>query len=65
MTLYEIKTDPKLLAALKQAGTRELTPTEVRAQRVSFIYGSLSDKSSVTRAHIEEVLDKQEGRVVA
>lgn len=61
----QLKTNPSLLKAIKQAATRTPTENELRAQRVSFIYGSLSTTSSITRAQVQVVLDKQEGRVAA
>lgn len=60
-----LKTNPRLLAAIERASKYALSPEETRAQRVSFIVGSLGEKSSVTRAHIQEVLNKQDGKVAA
>ena len=37
-------------------------PTELQRQRVSYILGILKDDSGITRARIEEVLAKQEGK---
>jgi hypothetical protein len=65
MHTTELKTNRHLLEAIAVASKRTLSPEEMRAQRVSFIYGSLSGKSSVTRAHIQDVLNKQEGLVPA
>lgn len=61
----EIKTDPVLLAKLKEAAGRQLTVEEVRAQRVSFIMGNMPEKSAVTRERIESVLGHFEGTRVA
>ena len=60
--MAELKTRPDLLAALRRATTREMSANEVYAQKVSFIMGSLDEKSSVTRSFVEKVLAKQEGR---
>jgi hypothetical protein len=65
MPNVQLKTNPALLRAIKQAATRTSTEKELRAQRISFVYGSLSASSSVTRAQVQVVIDKQEGRVAA
>jgi len=62
--MTELQTKPALLAALKKAAARPLTEREARQQRVSFILGMVSDKSNVTREKVEQVLAKQEGKVV-
>jgi hypothetical protein len=56
------KTSEALLKALQEATTHPLGPEELEQQRVSFILGSLSEKSDVTRARVEEVLAEQEGK---
>ncbi len=56
-----LRTDPKLLDAMKAAAARKLTPEEMRNQRVSFVYGSLGSKSEVTRARVKELIEQQEG----
>ena len=53
----EIKTDAKLLAALRALAGRAQTPDEVRAQRVSWIMGIVPPESHVTRARAEEIVD--------
>lgn len=61
----EIKSDPALLAKLKAAAGRPLTADEVRAQRVSFIMGNMSEKSAITRERVESVLGHFEGTKAA
>jgi hypothetical protein len=58
----DIKTDPKLLARLKEVAGKPLSAAELRAQRVSFIMGGMSKEAHVTRARVEEILDNREGR---
>lgn len=55
-----IKTDGTLLRRLMTA--RGITGEELRRQRVSFIYGSLPQDSTITRQQIENVLDRAEGK---
>lgn len=57
----DLQTDPKLLTALSEAAKRPLTPEQVHRQKVSFIMGSLGEDSTITRARVEEVLQKLEG----
>jgi hypothetical protein len=57
-----IKTDPALLEALERAAKTALTADEIEQQRVSFIMGSLSADSSVTREQVKEYLAQQKGR---
>ncbi len=60
MTL-NIKTDNALLYRMKQAAGKPLNTNEVRAQRVSFIMGSMPEDAHVTKADVEKVLDQMEG----
>lgn len=57
----DLKTDARLLTALKGAARRVLTAAELKEQRVSFVYGSLDAQSDVTREQVREMLAKQEG----
>lgn len=50
-----------LVGALMKAATLHLSADEVHKQRVSFVMGSTSEKSGITRAFVEEVLAKQAG----
>jgi hypothetical protein len=52
----ELKTDEKLLNALKNA--KKLSAEEVLEQRVSFVYGSMKSDSSVTREQVKKVLEE-------
>jgi len=54
----DITTDPRLLAKLREAATRPLSPAQKHRRRVSFIYGALPSDSSITMQQIEAVLAK-------
>lgn len=60
--MTELKTEESLLHALQQASGHTPNSEELRRQRVSFIMGSVTESSGVTRARVEEVLAAQEGR---
>ena len=55
------QTDTDLLEKLKEAGQR-MTADEVREQKVSFVMGSLSKDSTITREHIKSELDRLPGQ---
>ena len=60
--MADLHTSESLLRALKVASERPLTAAELQRQRVSYILGILKDDSGITRARVEEVLAKQEGK---
>lgn len=62
--MTELHTNEALLQALRAASSREMTAAELHKQRVSFIMSSVSDDSGVTRAQVEQVLERQEGRKI-
>ena len=49
--------EAELLEKLKQAG-QQMTADGVRQQKISFIMGSLSEDSPITRDRVENELDK-------
>ncbi len=57
-----LKTQESLLKKIQSASARQLSAEELRKQKVSFVIGSLSSESSVTRAQVREVLESFEGR---
>jgi hypothetical protein len=61
----ELKTDPKLLAALQQSLTMPQSPEDIDQQRLSFVMGSLKSTNGITRAQVQEILAHHEGRRVA
>lgn len=60
--MTDLKTNESLLKSLRAAADRKLTAEELYKQRVSFIMGSLSDSSTVTRAQVKKALADIEGR---
>jgi len=61
----DLKTDPVLLAALQRALALPQNPADIDQQRLSFVMGSLKSTNGITRAKVQEILSKQEGRKVA
>jgi hypothetical protein len=61
----DLKTDQSLLDRMEAAAKRGMSRDEMLRQRVSFIYGSLPQESSITRHQIEEHLARREGGVAA
>jgi hypothetical protein len=59
--MSELKTNPKLLDALRQAASVKQSANEVREQRVSYIYGSVNEKSGLTRDRIRQAVNEEEG----
>lgn len=60
--MTDLKTDESLLSKLRGAATRVPTAEELEKQRVSFVMGSLGKNSTATRAQVEEMLAKQDGK---
>lgn len=58
----DVKTNAKFLEELRSSAGRAMTAEEIRRQRESFIMGSVSDKSSMTREQVRRILDEREGR---
>ena len=58
------KVDETLVRRLEAAAARELTSEELRAQRVSFVYGNMPQDSSLSRKEVVDALAKAEGIAV-
>ena len=58
-----LKTDPRLLDAVKSA-SKAMTPYEILEQRVSFVYGSMSKDSNMTKEQVRQVVMAQGGAVI-
>lgn len=56
-----LKTDERLLSALRDAARRELTAEKVERQRISFIMGTIKPGREITRADVQNILYKHEG----
>ena len=59
--VLNLKTKPELLTALQESLNRRPTAHEIQEQRVSFVYGSLSSKSNVTREQVRKLLVEKDG----
>ncbi len=59
--MTNLKTKESTLQALERATQVRLTSQDIRQQRVSFIMGSIDTNSPMTRAQVQEILEKQEG----
>ena len=55
------KTDPVLLERMARAAKHEMTPAEIRRQRVSFVYGNLPRDNPMTRNQVAEAIARLEG----
>lgn len=62
---FNIQTSSELLGALQGATQRRQTASELLEQRVSFVYGSMSQESGVTREQVRKLILEQEGAEVA
>lgn len=63
--MTDLKTDDALLRALANAAQKQPTADEIEAQRISFIMGSLGEKSAVSRRRVTEILAQHDGKQVA
>lgn len=59
--IANLKTDKSLLDALGKAASHKLTAAEILEQRVSFVYSSVEREGNVTRQHIKQAIQEQEG----
>jgi len=62
-SLVQLKTDREVLEAVQRAASRKMTPGEALEQRVSFVYGTMDSKSSVTRDQVRQLVIEQQGGV--
>ena len=61
-TSWGTKTDSRLIEQLEQAARRPVTSFEIREQRISFVFGSLSsDAGGITREQVRKIIEEQEG----
>lgn len=59
--VMELKTNEKLLNALHVALTKKTTSQDIMEQRVSYVFGSISKESNVTRERIRKLLAEHDG----
>ena len=60
--MKEIRTDPDLIEALHRSAGQEMTEEEIRKQKISFIMGTLSFDSKITREEVADCIDRMAGR---
>lgn len=53
--IRELKTDKSVLRRLERG--KAPSPAEVKEQRVSFVYGSLDSKSTMTREQVRKLVE--------
>ena len=51
--------DPQVLKALRDAVGRPMTPEDKHKQRVSFIMGTMSRDSTITREEVNKIIKKR------
>ncbi|PWE50049.1 hypothetical protein DEM26_08855 [Thioclava sp. NG1] len=61
MKLNAWKND-KLLERLQRDAGRKMSEREIRQQKISFVMGSLDEKSDLTRDDVAKLIDEHEGR---
>lgn len=60
-----LKSDAAVLEALERATHKNVSVEDLREQRVSFVFGSMSADSAITRDQVKRAIEKQELRVDA
>lgn len=53
--------DPELVERLRIAAAHKMTPDEIKAQRVSFVWGNLPDDNRLTKEEVAAILDRMDG----
>jgi len=56
-----LKTDDALIRRLEQSVKKQLTKEELEQQRISFVYGNLPNKSTITRDRVARKIKENEG----
>lgn len=60
--MLNLRTDPRLLDALKSASMRYPSVDQIERQRLSFVMGTLSTANHMTRQDVKKIIDLHEGR---
>ena len=53
------RTDPQVLKTLRDAAGRPMAPEERLKQMVSFIMGTMSEGSTITREEVKRMIEKR------
>jgi SpoU rRNA methylase family enzyme len=56
-----LKSNARILAAIKRAAEHKQSPQEVMEQRVSFVFGSMGRDSGVTKEQVRQAILNQAG----
>ncbi|UDF03777.1 hypothetical protein [Asticcacaulis sp. AND118] len=59
---FDIVDDAALLKRLQAAAKVEMTPEEIRNQRVSFVFGNLPKNHPFTKHQVEQALERMDGK---
>ena len=62
LNLLDIQSDDDLLKKLERAKSVRMTASEIFEQRVSFAYGSLGEKNTLTKDDVRRIVSEREGR---
>ena len=60
--MKDVRTDPDLIEALRRSAGQEMTEEEIREQKISFIMGTVSVDSKITREEVAAHIDRMAGR---
>ena len=60
--MAEYKTNPDLFRALQSAAGVEMTQSEVREQKISFVLGMIDETNDMTRADVAKLIDERDGK---
>lgn len=60
-SILSLKTDARLLDAVRRASERKMSSEDLLEQRISFVFGSMGNGSSMTKERVREVLLEQGG----
>lgn len=59
--IARLQTEKTLIKRLKESTKRPITKEELAEQRVSFVYGNLPGKSTITRERVAKRIKNNEG----
>lgn len=55
--ILKLKTDESVLRELRESKT--LSAADVKAQRISFVFGSLDSNSTITREQVRKIVESE------
>lgn len=60
--MTKFKTDRTLMDVLRAAAGAKMTREQIRSQKVSFVMSAIDEKTGVSRADVERMIDENEGK---